>query len=137
MVLLDTNVIIEFWKQNPVVRHCLADLGNTALTISTVTEAELLVGARDTQDLRHIQRALRQLHVLPIEPAICGIMAKLLGDYVLSNRLKMPDALIAATALHHGLPLYAKQEGLPLHRRTSPLRAFLAATRIGGLPARC
>ena len=122
IVLLDTNIIIEFWKQNPAIRQHLADLGPAALAISTVTEAELLVGTRDTQDMRYIQRELRLLHVLPIEPAICGLMTQLLGTYVLSNRLKMADALIAATALHHRIPLYTLNKkdfryitGLQLH----------------------
>lgn len=106
MVLLDTNILIGFWKQNALMQSQLQAIGETNLCISAVTEAELLVGARDTQDLRMIRRKIAHLPVIPIDPDICTSMAKLLTKFVLSHRLQMPDALIAATALHHDLPLF-------------------------------
>ena len=54
MLLLDTNIVIEFWKRNPAIRANLRGFSPEDLSISIVTEAELLVGARDTQDLRLI-----------------------------------------------------------------------------------
>ena len=106
MVLLDTNILIGFWKQNAVLQRELQNIGEANFCISSVTEAELLVGARNTQDLVFIRRKLAQLPVVPIDPAICELMAELLVKFVLSHRLAMADALIAATALHHDLPLY-------------------------------
>lgn len=106
MVLLDTNILIGFWKENAVLQSELQAIGEANFCISSVTEAELLVGARNTQDMLFIRRKLAQLPVVPIEAAICELMTELLTRFVLSHRLGMPDALIAATALHHDLPLY-------------------------------
>lgn len=74
--------------------------------ISAVTEAELVVGARDRADLQKIRRDLSLLEILSLEAVVGRLANDLLVDYTLSNRLQLPDALIAATALHHGLPLY-------------------------------
>lgn len=122
MLLLDTNVVIEFWKRNPTIHTNLLAFRPDELVISIVTEAELLVGARDTQDLRLIQRDLLLLRILPLEPSIGQLMRDLLSTYTLSHRLQFPDALITATALHHGLPLYTLNRkdfrylgGLQLH----------------------
>ena len=92
------------------------------LFISVVTEAELLAGARDKPDLRTIQRDLELLNILPLEPTIGKRAIELLTAHTLSQRLKLADALIAATALHHGRPLYTLNRkdfrylaGLQLH----------------------
>ena len=125
MLLLDTNIVIEFWKRNPAIRANLQGFSPEDLFISIVTEAELLVGARDTQDLRLIQRDVKLLRILPLEPAIGALAIELLTAHTLSQRLKLADALIAATALHHRLPLFTLNRkdfryiaGLPLHEPT-------------------
>ena len=122
MLLLDTNIVIEFWKQNPAIRANLMVFQPEDLFISVVTEAELLAGARDKPDLRTIQRDLELLNILPLEPTIGERAIELLTAHTLSQRLKLADALIAATALHHGLPLYTLNRkdfrylaGLQLH----------------------
>ena len=122
MLLLDTNIVIEFWKQNPAIRANLMVFQPEDLFISVVTEAELLAGARDKPDLRTIQRDLELLNILPLEPTIGKRAIELLTAHTLSQRLKLADALIAATALYHGLPLYTLNRkdfrylaGLQLH----------------------
>ena len=106
MMLLDTNIVIEFWKQNSLVVGHVATLAQTGLYVSDVCVYELLVGARDGQDMRFIQSNLKNLLALPINESISQNETLLLALFSLSHRLSLPDALIAATALHHGLPLY-------------------------------
>lgn len=106
MVLLDTNILIGFWKQNTLLQKQLSAIGETNICISSVTEGELLVGARDTPDLRFIRKELALLSVIPVEPAICSLTRELLIKFVLSHRAKLADTLIAATALHHDLQLF-------------------------------
>jgi len=105
-VLLDTSIIIEFWKKRPDVVEELAGLVASGLFISEVTAAELVRGALHKADLRVIQNALRYLEILPLEAAIGQGMLELLNQYGLSHGLQIPDALIAATTLRHGIPLY-------------------------------
>lgn len=105
-VLLDTNIVIELWKNNPQIAAHLDVLAPTGVLISATTQAELIAGALNKADLRMILRSLRLLENLPLEPVIGALAIELLTTYTLSQRLKIGDALIAATALHHGLPLY-------------------------------
>jgi tRNA(fMet)-specific endonuclease VapC len=56
--------------------------------------------------LLKIQKHLNRLHNLPIDPSISSQFIQLMERYSLSHKLAIPDALIAATALVHGLELY-------------------------------
>lgn len=104
--LVDTNIIIELWKNNPQIVEHLHGLAPDGIIISATTQAELIVGALNKADLRKILQNLRLLEVLPLEQIIGEAANRLLATYTLSHRLQFPDALIAATALYHGLPLY-------------------------------
>lgn len=105
--LVDTNIIIELWKNNPQIVEHLHGLAPDGIIISATTQAELIVGALNKADLRKILQNLRLLEVLPLEQIIGEAANRLLATYTLSHRLQFPDALIAATALYHGLPLYS------------------------------
>ena len=66
----------------------------------------MIFGALNKAELGHLLTGMNGLVSLPITPEISSVMLQLMAKYCLSNRLNLPDALIAATALHHGLPLY-------------------------------
>ena len=124
-VLLDTNIVIELWKNNPQMTMHLDALAPAGILISATTQAELIAGALNKADLRMILQNLRLLEILPLEPAIGALAIELLTAHTLSQRLKLADALIAATALHHRLPLFTLNRkdfryiaGLPLHEPT-------------------
>ena len=106
MILCDTNIIIELYRRNQAIITALKTIGPDNLAISAAVAAELIYGALNKVELRQISRDIDSLLVLPIAPAISDLMLTLMAQYCLSNRLSLPDALIAATALHHGLPLY-------------------------------
>ena len=120
--LLDTNIIIELWENHPQLTKNLTVFMPAGFIISAVTAAELLIGALNKADLQKIRQELQLLEVLPLEPAVGELANKLLATYVLSHRLQLADALIAATALHYHLPLYTLNRkdfrylaGLQLH----------------------
>ena len=77
------------------------------LTISAVTYLELLQGMRNKAELVAVQKMLqrRQTVTLPITEAITRHATELMEALTLSHGLQMGDALIAATALKHGLPV--------------------------------
>ena len=106
MILLDTNVVIEFFKGREPVRSALDSLPAADLAISHATHAEMVFGAFDKRELQRILAGLHTLVSLPITSSISHAALQLMEAYCLSNRLSLPDALIAATALHHSLPLY-------------------------------
>lgn len=53
-----------------------------------------------------IRRHLSLISHLPISEGISRQFIWLMETYSLSHKLSIPDALIAATALDYGLPLY-------------------------------
>jgi tRNA(fMet)-specific endonuclease VapC len=106
MVLCDTNVIIEFFKGNLQVVQQLQKIGQPAIAISAITQAELYFGALDKKELRRIQKSLESIQTYPITTGISDQFLRLMMTYCLSHHLSIPDALIAATAIEHQVPLY-------------------------------
>jgi predicted nucleic acid-binding protein len=106
MILCDTNILIEFYKGNPVIIGELHKAGLSNLAVSVVTIGELLFGARDKAELNKIQKHLALMKQIPLDADISGRFLSLLDKYALSHRLSVPDALIAATALSQDVPLY-------------------------------
>jgi tRNA(fMet)-specific endonuclease VapC len=106
MILCDTNVLIEFYKNNGAIIHELRQIGSQNLAISIITSAELYYGAINKKELGQIQKHLSLLENIPIDQTISSQFIKLMAQYSLSHKLTIPDALIAATALTHNLELY-------------------------------
>ena len=106
MILCDTNILIEFYKNNPTIKAQLEQIGRINLAVSDPTIGELYYGALNKNELRQIQKHLALLHRFPLTTAISRRFLDLMAAYALSHTLSLADALIAATALEHDLPLY-------------------------------
>jgi len=106
VILCDTNIIIEFLKGNASIVEQLRVIGQTQIAVSAITQAELLFGARDKRELQSLQKMRLSVQVFPVTPAISDRFIQLITSYSLSHRLAIPDALIAATAIEHGLQLH-------------------------------
>lgn len=109
--LLDTNFILGMLKSTPEV---LAVVGSTAVkahqcAFSAVTRMELLgyPGITANEDAL-IRQRLAQFTYLSISTSVEDKAIELRR----SCRVKLPDALIAATALCHGLDLLTMDVGL-------------------------
>lgn len=106
LVLCDTNIIIEFYKNNPAIIAELKHIGQANIAVSVITAGELIYGAINKQELRQILKDLAHLQLLQIDDQIGHQFIQLMTDYSLSHKLHLPDAIIAATALHYQIPLY-------------------------------
>ena len=106
MILCDTNVMIEFYKDNEEVSSALRAIGLPNFAASVITVGELYFGARDRRELLKIKKHLTGLQQIAVDAEISRLYLTLLESYSLSHRLNIPDALIAATALRHSLKLY-------------------------------
>ena len=75
--------------------------------ISAMTYIELIQACRNGDEMRAIQHGLQfdAVNVLPISDRISHRAISLIETYALSHAMRLGDALIAATALEHGLPL--------------------------------
>ena len=106
IILCDTNILIEVYKGNEDIVELLEKKGQNNLAVSEVTCGELLFGARNKRELQIIKKDLKKLLVLPINEKISNYAIQLIEKYALSNKLNLPDALIAATAIYHELPFF-------------------------------
>lgn len=66
---------------------------------------ELVQGCRNAQELHLLNRELeaRRAVVLPLIASIADAALDLMHQHTLKDGLRISDAMIAATALHHGL----------------------------------
>ena len=106
MILCDTNILIEFYKNNTAIIQELRQIGSQNLTISIITRAELYYGALNKNELNRIQKHLDLLQNIPIDRPTSEQFIQLMAQYSLSHKLTIPDAMIAATALTHNISLY-------------------------------
>jgi toxin FitB len=95
--LLDTDVLIDHLRG-----HRRLDLFDPAWKISVVTRCELFAG-RNTHEPT-LQRTLDLIDEIPVD----RVIAESAGRIRRTTQLDTPDALIAATALEHGLPVMTR-----------------------------
>ena len=70
LVLCDTNIIIEFYKENPRVIKNLHDIGQQNIAVSIVTSGELLYGVLNKKELSQIKSDLEHLQIIHLTPEI-------------------------------------------------------------------
>jgi predicted nucleic acid-binding protein len=104
-MLVDTDVLIWHLRGYPQATRRLDQL--PSLTLSAVSYLEVLQGMRNKAEFVAVQKMLqrRQATMLPVTEAITQRATELMEALTLSHGLQMGDALIAATALEHGLPV--------------------------------
>ena len=122
LVLCDTNILIEFYKNNSTTVGELKRIGQANIALSVVTVGELIYGAFNKKELHQILSDAAHLQLLHLNEAIGSLFVQLMSEYTLSHNLTLPDALIAATAIHYNIPLYTLNtkdfrfiSGLQLH----------------------
>jgi len=97
-LLVDTNVII---------RHLSGDqksekaLHGALLYISSITYAELLAGDLQGDEIKILSEYLADIYIIHTNDFICETTAQLRKGH----KLKLPDALIAATGIFLRLPI--------------------------------
>lgn len=104
-VLIDSDVLIWFARGNARAVAKLRALADSY--ISAVSYMELAQGCRNKAELKVLQKAFKSSahDVLPITQGISDLACSLVEKYALSHSVHVADALVAATAINHGLPL--------------------------------
>lgn len=106
MVICDTNVIIEYFKGNELTKKILNSILSEDIAVSVITLMELMIGALNKRELKKIKRAINSFIILQISEEISEMAITLIEKYSKSHGLKIPDALIAATAIYHNAKLW-------------------------------
>lgn len=104
-MLIDTDVLVWMTRGHIGAAERLSQLLHWKLSV--VTYIELAQGCRTKVELNRLKKGLAQseAQIIPLTPAISERAMALIDGYVLSHGLQLGDALIAATALAHGLTL--------------------------------
>jgi tRNA(fMet)-specific endonuclease VapC len=105
--LVDTDVLID-WLQGRSWAKALLSAKNARFYCSSVSRKELLdrPGLSGTERKR-INRLLQLVRVLTLDPVIAAAASELLQKYHYQP-LRVPDALIAATAWIKNFPLITR-----------------------------
>lgn len=109
--LLDTNFIIGLLKDDPETMELLAGsvIEAARCGYSSITRMELLgFPGLDSSEERVIAGKLAQLNHLSVTPSVEDEAIRLRRCYT----IKLPDAIIAATALVHGAELLTHDKAL-------------------------
>jgi predicted nucleic acid-binding protein len=107
--LIDTDILIDQTRGVPAAATFLSvQHAAGSVFVSIVSAMELIQGCRNAVELGNVRRLLGTMTVLPLTDTISGTALHLMDALFLSHGLRIPDALIAATALDHDMPLYTK-----------------------------
>ena len=110
-LLVDSDVLIDVLRQIPMGTEVLANAkAQASLAVSVVSRMEMVVGSFNREALLRTESLLRQFNILLLSEEISSVADDLTTQYYLSHSLLIPDALIAATALVHRLPLLSKNQ---------------------------
>ena len=98
--------MVEFLRDSADAATALKAIRPENLAISAVTRMELLVGAWNNAELRKIEKSLDAIQEIAISEDISTKAVELIRKYAKSHGLKIPDAIIAATAIDQSVPLF-------------------------------
>jgi len=106
VILCDTNILIEFYKNNNSVVSSLKKIGQNNIAISIITATELIFGAINKSELQTINKGIKSLNLITINNEINTKFIELINKYSLSHKLSIPDSIIASTAIVNNISLY-------------------------------
>jgi predicted nucleic acid-binding protein len=96
-ILVDSDVLVDHLRG-----HRRFDPGRDEVHVSSITRAVLFAG--HATDERRVSRLLQPMIELPVDQPV----AERAGRLRRNTNLRLPDALIAATALEHRLVLVTR-----------------------------
>lgn len=106
MILCDTDIIIELYRNNENIITELKNIGEENIAISVITAGELFYGALNKTELKQIERDVKCLDIKFVNEEISVLFYNLMVEYSSSHKISIPDALIAATSIVHRLELF-------------------------------
>lgn len=116
MFLLDTNICVELFADNPRVVERIEKVSHLRLYTSAIIVGELVYGAmrsnRQIDGLQQVRRLMQRASVLPVSAECAfqyGSLKQQLG--AAGQLLEDNDLFIASTAICHGLILVTHDKG--------------------------
>lgn len=107
MVLIDTGILIEYFRKQDKTQTLLYDLAgkHSVIYVSAITKFEIWVGNRPAQN-QFWQTLFSTLQTIPFGDLEAEKAGKIQQNLLKLNRqIGISDVLIGATALVHDLPV--------------------------------
>ena len=103
-LLLDTNVLVDHLRGLPKAVRFVQSLTSKP-SASVATLMELFAGAESRAAEQRIRRLQGWVRFIDVDAPIAEAAGQYIKHYQAAHGLDDLDAIIAATAEHHGLPL--------------------------------
>lgn len=103
--IADTSFLIDLMRSHAAAVAFARSGPGSRILVHPASEAEVLVGARDLQDLRDIVFTLRKFSKAQLDPKDFHHCLAFVRRYTLTHGIGWPDCLIAATAVRLRLPV--------------------------------
>ena len=103
MILCDTNVVVDAFREIPSVLAEFDRLGFARCAIASVTAAEIYFGMRKGERRRTLE-LIRSFKMIHFDKAIS--LRMLTYQFEFMNRMSVPDAIIGATAIEYNFALW-------------------------------
>jgi predicted nucleic acid-binding protein len=92
--VLDTNILIDYLNGIPLAKDEISRFREAY--ISSITWIEVMAGARDHGEEKTIRRFLEDFNCVAVDQEVAGLSFQIRRQH----RVKLPDAIIWATARH-------------------------------------
>jgi predicted nucleic acid-binding protein len=107
--LVDTDILIDASRGLSDAADFLNRLRRAkGIMLSEVAAMELIGGCRDGAQFRQVRAFLDGVTVAPLTEASSATAQRLMETHALADGLRVPDALIAASAMEHGGVLHTR-----------------------------
>jgi predicted nucleic acid-binding protein len=103
-MLLDASILIDLLRGNPAAYDFVSSL-HLRPALSVLSATEMIAGCKNVTERRQIDHILVTNTILEIELDVAVLAGAFMKQFAKSHRLEPIDAIIAATAKHHDLPL--------------------------------
>jgi len=115
MILVDTSIIVEYWK-NPKREY--TDVFITQdIAICGIVQAELIYGARSNKEVEKIISALECFNFIDIDKEDWNGIGKCLHKLRIKGvKIPFQDAIIAFLAVKNNIPLWTRDKHFELIR---------------------
>jgi predicted nucleic acid-binding protein len=110
-LFIDTDILIDIGRNEKTAVDRIKHEGKTSvLYIGSITQMELIVGCRNRDELKELNKFLERFEIIHLTENISNNAIDLLKAYRLSHGLLIPDALIEATAIYFDMPFLSKNQ---------------------------
>lgn len=105
-VMCDTNILIHAFNNDEKTIVELEYIGYENIVLSSITVMELYQGMGNKNELQWMKSKIKYYDIVEFDERVSTMAIALIEKFSLSHGLKIPDAIIAATAVIYEIELH-------------------------------